>query len=1040
MKKNILFLCLIFFVTLVFADTDSKQLVDKTEKALTTEQLAKASLAMSSADYKVTAGDVYTLAFSVGSNAVSYPIIIDTSYKMKVANLSTIDVYNKTFMEVKNQVEQIISRNYPMSGIQFTLQKPAAFQVLVKGEVAQAIEVEAWALSRLSSLVNPFLTSYSSTRVVTITSANGTKKNYDLFLATRNGDLSQNPYVRPGDTITVNRSDRKVSISGAVERPGTYELLPGENLKELIEIYASGLTVFADKEKVEIIRTVDSTSRTGERIYVSGKDIDTAQLKKFDSVFIPNTGDYLPIVYVEGSVVDLSSQTLLPEDREKAALENMINGNVRIQVRYNDGESWASLVQRNRSWFSAHSDISSAYVVRRGERLLLDLDKILFSAMDTESPIIEPNDTLVVPYKKNEAQVIITGEVKVTKEISGWPLRRLSDILADNLTPYSSERNIEITDVSGISRSYDYFRSYRFGEFEQNPYVRPGDTITVNRSDRKVSISGAVERPGTYELLPGENLKELIEIYASGLTLFADVNRIELTRYNGSMNEVGDKYFYKEEAITSNIALNDHDSISIMSLQDLIPVMFMEGAVFQSTALDDARLDRTELAAPEDTANRVTVRFIEGENYGSLVRRNRNLLTAASDTQKASIIRKGVIIPFDINPLLYDSNYYTDEIVQPYDVLLIPFRQYFVIDGEVTSTGEIEAKGLTRLASVVRPYFTPYSSSRNILVTSASGTIHTYDLFEAERNGDFSQNPYLSPGDRITVQRAERTVTIGGAVERPGTYELLEGENLKELIEKYASGLTVFADSSRIELTRYEGSSNKEGDKLFLSEEELNANFTLHSYDSIYIKKIQDLMPVMFIEGAVSIASDTDLPVAPEASNKLTINFTIGENYGSLLRRYRSAFSAISDIENAYILRKGEVIPFDFSSLLYDSHYYTEELVQKYDVLVVPFRQYFVTVAGAVLKPNRFPYIPDRNWEYYVALAGGVDKNKNTNDSVAITDITGKKIRKNDVITPETIINVKTNSFLFYFNQYAPVVTTILSIITTSLMFFTLSN
>lgn len=492
MKKNILFLCLIFFVTLVFADTDSKQLVDKTEKELTTEQLARASLAMSSADYKVTAGDVYTLAFSVGSNAVSYPIIIDTSYKMKVANLSTIDVYNKTFMEVKNQVEQIISRNYPMSGIQFTLQKPAAFQVLVKGEVAKAIEVEAWALSRLSSLVNPFLTSYSSNRVVTITSANGTKKNYDLFLATRNGDLSQNPYVRPGDTITVNRSDRKVSISGAVERPGTYELLPGENLKELIEIYASGLTVFAD--------------------------------------------------------------------------------------------------------------------------------------------------------------------------------------------------------------------------------------------------------------------------------------------------------------------------------------------------------------------------------------------------------------------------------------------------------------------------------------------------------------------------------------------------------------------SSRIELTRYEGSSNKEGDKLFLSEEELNSNFTLHSYDSIYIKKIQDLMPVMFIEGAVSIASDTDLPVAPEASNKLTIHFTIGENYGSLLRRYRSSFSAISDIENAYILRKGEVIPFDFSSILYDSNYYTEELVQKYDVLVVPFKQYFVTVAGAVLKPNRFPYIPDRNWEYYVALAGGVDKNKNTNDSVAITDITGKKIRKNDVITPETIIDVKTNSFLFYFNQYAPVVTTILSIITTSLMFFTLSN
>ncbi|MDI9386960.1 MAG: ligand-binding protein, partial [Spirochaetota bacterium] len=70
----------------------------------------------------------------------------------------------------------------------------------------------------------------------------------------------------------------------------------------------------------------------------------------------------------------------------------------------------------------------------------------------------------------------------------------------------------------------------------------------------------------------------------------------------------------------------------------------------------------------------------------------------------------------------------------------------------------------------------------------------------------------------------------------------------------------------------------------------------------------------------------------------------------------------------------------------------------------------------------------------------GVDKYKNSNNSLTITDIMGKKLTKNDFITPETIINVKTNSFLFYFNQYAPVVTTILSIITTSLMFFTLSN
>ena len=39
-----------------------------------------------------------------------------------------------------------------------------------------------------------------------------------------------------------------------------------------------------------------------------------------------------------------------------------------------------------------------------------------------------------------------------------------------------------------------------------------GETITVQRVERKVTISGSVERPGTYQLLAGENIKELIEL------------------------------------------------------------------------------------------------------------------------------------------------------------------------------------------------------------------------------------------------------------------------------------------------------------------------------------------------------------------------------------------------------------------------------------------------------------------------------------------------------------------------------------------------
>jgi hypothetical protein len=83
-----------------------------------------------------------------------------------------------------------------------------------------------------------------------------------------------------------------------------------------------------------------------------------------------------------------------------------------------------------------------------------------------------------------------------------------------------------------------------------------------------------------------------------------------------------------------------------------------------------------------------------------------------------------------------------------------------------------------------------------------------------------------------------------------------------------------------------------------------------------------------------------------------------------------------------------------------------------------------------VALPGRYPYIPDRNWEYYVALAGGFVRERNSREAVVIKDIGGRTLGKTDAITPETTITAQTNAGLYYFNQYAPIVTTLLSIVT----------
>ncbi|MDR2313688.1 MAG: ligand-binding protein, partial [Spirochaetaceae bacterium] len=134
---------------------------------------------------------------------------------------------------------------------------------------------------------------------------------------------------------------------------------------------------------------------------------------------------------------------------------------------------------------------------------------------------------------------------------------------------------------------------------------------------------------------------------------------------------------------------------------------------------------------------------------------------------------------------------------------------------------------------------------------------------------------------------------------------------------------------------------------------------------------------------------------------------------------------------NAYILRGNERMPIDLESLLYNAESRSPYNLEPNDTLVIPFRQYFVTVSGAVAAPGRYPYIPDRNWEYYVALAGGFRKDQNTFKKVTIMTMNGRFLSKNDKISPETVITAETNSFLYHFNQVAPFITTTLSIITT---------
>ena len=122
------------------------------------------------------------------------------------------------------------------------------------------------------------------------------------------------------------------------------------------------------------------------------------------------------------------------------------------------------------------------------------------------------------------------------------------------------------------------------------------------------------------------------------------------------------------------------------------------------------------------------------------------------------------------------------------------------VKGETPAAKNVEAWGMSRLSEILEGGLDPYSSIRNIKVSSRDGTERQYDLFLFERSGLEDQNPYVRPGDfgdNLDGWEDRRDRRRG---ETAGKYQPLPSDRLEELIEVLGGGLTAAADVSRIRI------------------------------------------------------------------------------------------------------------------------------------------------------------------------------------------------------------------------------------------------
>jgi protein involved in polysaccharide export with SLBB domain len=610
--------------------------------------------------------------------------------------------------------------------------------------------------------------------------------------------------------------------------------------------------------------------------------------------------------------------------------------------------------------------------------------------------------------------VYVEGEVLRAKTVYLWGLSRLSELWTD-VTPYSSNRYVTVTGRDGRSKDYDIFKVWRFGDLGQNPYLKPFDTVRFNRFDRSVKLAGAVHRPGDYQILPGENISQLIEYYGGGLLDTAQPEYTTIVRRSSDAMPQGMVINLNYSSGTQKLPdLMDGDSVSIASSELYLPVVYFEGAISPEAE-----------AALQYGMDRQTYR--KGDKLSRALRMVANRILPTADLKRAFIVRKGQAdtVPVNLERLLYAYEEKDDLALEPQDRIIIPFgSQQVFVTGEVAKSSWVDSSGTVRLRKVIEPLLTKYSSIRDVVIVNESGEAKSYDLFKADREGDLSEDPFVTSGDVIIVKEVQRLVTIEGQVRKPGSYQLLPQDDLKALIEIYGGGLTEKANAERISLVRSQVSESILGEKRVIDFYTM-PHFTLAGFDTLSVPTSQDFLPAVFFEGALGVGVNGD---SLQAAQRIPYAFTPGETLSQAVQKIRAQFSAVSDLKNAYMERGSTKVPVDIETLLYTKDYSKDMPLAAGDTIIVPFRQFFVSVSGSVFKPGRYPYVPDRRWDYYVNLAGGIDEEKNSGQKLAIWDVKGEQRTPEHFVMPEDSIVVAQNSFLYIFGQVSPILTTSISL------------
>ncbi|MBC7759200.1 MAG: SLBB domain-containing protein [Phormidesmis sp. FL-bin-119] len=490
-------------------------------------------------------------------------------------------------------------------------------------------------------------------------------------------------------------------------------------------------------------------------------------------------------------------------------------------------------------------------------------------------------------------------------------------------TENGSFREIELIRGGRKISTLDVYDFLLRGEFKNNIRLQDQDVIRVPTYRKRVEIVGEVKRPGIFEMINGEELKDLLG-FSGDFTERAYQARIKVLKNTATERRItditssefdtyqpstGDKYFVDE-------ILNRFENR-----------VMIEGAVF--------RPGQFELE-PGMTLKQL-LQKAEGLTEDAF--RNRAYITRiGSDLQPQ-------LIAVDLNTIL--SNSAPDISLQREDVITVSSifdlkEEYNIrVEGEVRQPGKFGfADGMTVEDAIVQAGgFKEGATSKRIEVSrrvrnsdALSESAKTAEVFQIDVQQDLKSGAagfILRPFDIISVRPSEgysvqRQVKVEGEVLYPGVYTLSKKDDRVSDLIKRAGGFTAWAYTDGASLKR----SGPAKDSIELQKD----------FEKYLVKLIRKNGKTNELNTDKTLQKGMDTVVVDRDKEEFNRNDFVGINLPEIMRS--------PGTKEDLFLEEG-------------------------DVLYVPKELQTVKVTGEVLSPVTVVFSPYKTFRSYVRNAGG---------------------------------------------------------------------